>query len=497
MSNIDFSIPQRQSWRGLILFFSISLKNIIKAIWPVVILFLFKQNSINENRLIFVYLIITFFFILIAANTILYFMNFFFYIKEKELIIEKGFLKKIKILIPLDKIQTINTKQNILQQFLKVVTLEIDTAGSSQKEAKFISLTKETAEDLQKYLSKFTAAKNQEFAENENTEHKINKNIINLSITDLFKIGLSENHLKTLVLIYLFLSGIYQQLKDIFSNAVDVASKQAGGFIENSGAFFISFLIIISLFFLIAFSILMVILKYFDLNFSRQEGAFLLKSGLLNKKDILIPYSKIQIISWSSNPIRKIMNFVSVHIVQASNIDLNKKQAIIIPGCRQDHLENIQKEIFINNQDVDWTLHKSHPVFFIRLWIIRILVLAIPLILMIPDYWETYFFVGVWVVISGLLSYISYTKRWFKITKKFMQISKGCVGQEFSMMFNYKIQCVKYNQTFFQRRRKTASVSVYTSGGKMLYIPYLQQDIAFELYNYLLYATESSHEKWM
>ncbi len=497
MNNIDFSIPQRQSWRGLILFFSISLKNIIKTIWPVVILFLFKQNSINEGRLIIVYLIIAFIFILIAVNTILYFMNFFFYIKENELIIEKGFLKKVKILIPLDKIQTINTKQNIIQQFLKVVTLEIDTAGSSQKEAKFISLTKETADDLQKYLSEFSAIKNQDFAETENADHKINKSIINLSVTDLFKIGLSENHLKSLVLIYLFLSGIYQQLKDVFSNAVDVASKQAGGFIENSGIFFISFLIMISLLLLIAFSILMVILKYFDLKFSRQEGAFLLRSGLLNKKDILIPYSKIQIISWSSNPIRQIMNFVSVHIVQASNVDLNKKQAIIIPGCRQDHLKNIQKEIFMNNQDVEWTLHKSHPVFFYRLWIIRVLILAIPIILLLFEFWQTYLIVGIWVVISGIFTYVSYTKRCLKINKNLLMISKGCVGQEFSMMFNFKIQCVKYNQTFFQRRRKTASVSVYTSGGKTLYIPYLQQDIALQLYDYLLYCTESSKEKWM
>ncbi len=497
MNNNDFDIPQRQSWRGLILFFSVSLKNIIKTIWPIAILFLFKQNSFDVNRLLYLYLFVGSIIILIAANTVLYFMNFYFYISNNELIVEKGFLKKSKITIPLDKIQTINTKQNIMQQLLKVVTLEIDTAGSSKKEARFISLTKETANNLQSHLSKFAKNNSQQSELNEEFELPQRKTILRLSVADLFKVGFSENHLKSLLVIYLFLSGIYQQIRDIFRNAVDVASQQAGGFIENSGTIFITIMVIISLLILIAFSIFMVILKYYDLNFSRQDGAFIMKSGLLNKKDILIPYSKIQIITWSSNPIRKFMDFVSVHIIQASNDNLNKKQAIIIPGCNKVHLENIHNEIFTNYQTSEWTTHKSHPAFFIRLWIIRILVLAIPLILMIPEFWETYFFVGVWVVISGFLSYISYTKRWLKITKKFMQISKGCVGQEFSMMFNYKIQMIKFNQSIFQKRRKTASISIYASGGKKLYIPYLQQDVAMELYNYLLYTTESSHEKWM
>lgn len=504
MNNIDFTIPQRQSNKGLVLFFALTLKNFVRALWPIMILvlykFIFNDKPIANDKLFAVYIFyiaIAVILLLIAANTILYFMNFYFYIKNDELIIEKGYLKKVKITIPLDKIQTINTSQNLLQQFLKVVTLEIDTAGSSQKEAKFISLTKETAQALQQKLSEYSITNHEkdDTAESFATHEK--KTIIQLGTNDLIKIGISENHLKSMLVIFVFINGIYQQIRDIFRNAVDSASSQAGGILENSGAIFITVMVIICLLLLITFSVLLVILRYFDLNFSRQDGAFILKSGLINKKDIIIPFSKIQVITWSTNPIRKMMDFVSVHIIQASNEDLNKKQAIIIPGCNQSHLAKIQNEIFPQTQTTDWTSHKTHPMFFVRLWMIRICIVAIPLMLMAFYYWQTYAIIGAWVIISGGLSYVSYTKRYLKINTELLQISKGCIGQEFSMMFNFKIQTIKYNQTIFQRRRKTASISILTSGGKKLRIPFIHEQVAIELYNYLLYCTESTDKKWM
>jgi putative membrane protein len=278
---------------------------------------------------------------------------------------------------------------------------------------------------------------------------------------------------------------------------VDAASDQAGGFLENSGTFFITFLVIFSLLMLIIFSVLLVILKYFDLDFSRQDGAFVLKSGLLNKKDIIIPYSKIQIVSWETNPIRKWMNFVSVHITQASNSNIHKKQAIIIPGCNNNNLQTIQNEIFPITNTNEWTRHLSHPIYFIRLWIFRIFLVAIPLVIIFYEFWYIYVFIGAWVIISAFLSYLSYKKRYFNINTQMLYTAKGTIEQEFSLFFNFKIQTIKFKQTYFQRRRKLASISIYISGGKRIKIPYIDDKLATELYNYLLYCVESNDKKWM
>ena len=500
MSNIDFSIPQRQSPKGIIFFLALSLKKLFKAFWPIFIIILLKSGSIHNQKQLIFYAVIILFLLIFIANTILSYLNFYFYIKDDEFVVEKGYLKKIKMSIPLDRIQTMNTQQNFIQQFLNVVALEIDTAGTSHQELKFHALTKETAEALQFKLSAFAASHTKTEHTVISDEHKIeieSKSIIQLNTTDLIKVGISENHLKSLLLIYLFVNGIYQQLHDLFKTTLDAASDQAGGFFEHSGVLIITLIAIFFLMMLLLFSVLLVILQYFDLNFSRQQGAFMLKSGLLNKKDIVIPYSKIQIISWETNPIRKWMNFVSVHITQASNTHVKKKQALIIPGCNNDHLQKIQNEIFPPNDSIEWTRHISHPMYFIRLWIFRIFLVTVPLLLFSYKDWEIYVVIGIWIVISAFLSYLSYKKRYLKISAQILHTAKGTIEQEFSQFYNYKLQTIQFKQNFFQRRRKLASIAIFISGGKRIRIPYLQEDVASALYNYLLYCTESSSKKWM
>jgi len=497
MNKLDFSLPQRQSPKGVILFFGLSLKKIFKLLWPILVLFLLKSKTIDDQKQLIIYTVIFVFVLILILNAVLSYLNFYFYIKDNEFVVEKGYLKKIKLTIPLDRIQTINTRQNFIQQLLNVVALEIDTAGSSQQELKFHALTKEVAEGLQLKLSAFAFIHRNSDIPDENTEEPQRKTILQLSTTDLIKVGISENHIKSLLVIYLFVNGIYQQLHDFFKTTLDAASGQASGIIQNSGVLLITILAIFFLLMLIFFSVLLVILQYFDLNFSRQQGAFILKSGLLNKKDVLIPYSKIQIISWETNPIRKWLNFVSVHITQASNTHVKKKQAIIIPGCNSLHLQDIKSEIFPVSDTSEWIRHLSHPMYFIRLWIFRIFIVAIPLIIIFYEFWYIFVFIGAWIIISAFLSYLSYKKRYFIIHPQILLTAKGTIEQEFSQFFNFKIQTIKFRQSFFQRRRNIASIIVYISGGKRIKIPYIHEVLAIELYNYLLYCTESTNKKWM
>ncbi len=88
-------------------------------------------------------------------------------------------------------------------------------------------------------------------------------------------------------------------------------------------------------------------------------------------------------------------------------------------------------------------------------------------------------------------------KHYFRISEKLIENSTGAVGQKFSRMFNFKVQTVKYKQTIFQRRKNLATLKIYTAGGKVLSMPYINSDLAFELYNYLLYKAESNNKKWM
>jgi putative membrane protein len=123
--------------------------------------------------------------------------------------------------------------------------------------------------------------------------------------------------------------------------------------------------------------------------------------------------------------------------------------------------------------------------------------LAIPAVIFFYTHWQTYVIIGSWIIVSAFFSYLSYKKRYFKISPQMLQTAKGTIEHEFSRILNFKIQTIKYKQTFFQRRRNLASISINISGGKSIKIPYVHEELATELYNYLLYCTESSNKKWM
>jgi putative membrane protein len=60
----------------------------------------------------------------------------------------------------------------------------------------------------------------------------------------------------------------------------------------------------------------------------------------------------------------------------------------------------------------------------------------------------------------------------------------------------YKIQAVEFRQTIFQKRRKLASLHLMNAAGTMT-IPFIDETLAKQIYDYLLYHTEVSKRKWM
>ena len=77
-----------------------------------------------------------------------------------------------------------------------------------------------------------------------------------------------------------------------------------------------------------------------------------------------------------------------------------------------------------------------------------------------------------------------------------IRISKGAISQKWKQMELFKIQSVQFRQTIFQKRRKLASLHLMNASGSMT-IPYIDEKLAMQIYNYLLYHTEVSKKKWM
>ncbi|MCF8371915.1 MAG: PH domain-containing protein [Bacteroidales bacterium] len=495
MSKFDFSTPRRQSPKGVVLYFVMATQKIVRAAWPILLIYFFKNESFSEKVRMYALIAVAVIVLIMIAHAIFTYLRFYFYVENDEFKLSKGYLKRVNLSIPLDRIQTINSKQNLFQQWLKVVSVEIDTAGSATKELKIVALDKATADALSDLLNTNKLEEAGQTTSEETWDEK--KVILKLGFGDLIKVGISENHIKSSLFILAFVSGIIDQLKDYFTATYEDTAEQAKNFLFGSDAFVYFMLIFLILLIGLAFSMVLIFLRYYDLKFSREGNKFHLQSGLLNKKSVSIPFAKIQVVSWRTNPIRKLMDFVTLNLSQATSSIENKKQAIDIPGCSSKHLQTVQAEIFPTTTEQGWSTHHSHRNYALRLWAaFGLLPTAIALIFGWM-HWQVIVVASVWFVLSIGIAYLAFRKRYFRISPELIENSSGSVGQTFSRMFNFKVQSLKYKQTIFQRRRNLATLKIYTAGGKVLTMPYINSDIAFELYNYLLYVVESRERKWM
>ena len=205
--------------------------------------FVCSSEKIFRKQLLILGITVIALLVLLLIHTILYYLNFTFYISNGEFVLKKGYIRKKTLTIPLDRIQSVNTKQNLIQQFLNIETLEIDTAGSVTKELKIQALEKSFSIELQNQLR--SADFKKENTETDQPAEEQNEEVIlKLTPLDLIRIGISQNHLRAGLIILAFGVQIFQQIQDIFKEKAEEYSNEFMGFISNSNWALITFLIV-------------------------------------------------------------------------------------------------------------------------------------------------------------------------------------------------------------------------------------------------------------
>ena len=497
MNKIDLTQPTRQSVRGLVLIFLFSARQAVRMFWPIILIYVIQNDFFRNKAIIIISVIVAL--VLLAIHTILFYLNFYFHVEKGEFILKKGYLRKKVLSIPMDRIQSVNTKQNLLQQLLNVVSLEIDTAGTVGKELKIHALELEFAKELQNHLR---AGKKKliesEYREEIVPEEGTEELILKLSPIDLLKIGISQNHLRAALIIIAFGSQIFQQIQDLFKDKASEYSNEFMDFMSNSGLAIILFMVIFFLVIAIFFSLFRTLLKYFDFKLLKKEDNYRIESGLINKRNVIVPHNKVQELNWETGPLKQIFGIYHLTFKQAVSGHQNRKnqQLVDAPGCLTSHLEMLKTDLFGKDVLADSTRIFSNSYYFRRLWIIYG---WLPVLLATPFLFsQLLFWIGafIWVLASAGYAGLVLKKRYFRMNEEQIRISKGAISHHWKQMELFKIQSVKYQQTFFQKRRSLASLHLMNAAGTMT-IPYIDDKLALQIYNYLLYHTEVSEKKWM
>lgn len=494
MNKTDFYKPHRESILAIIFSISLSIKKLFTIFWPLLIAYVVKGDILKFISTTSFYIGFIFLFILLTIHGILSWKYFYFYIRGGEFIVEKGYLKKSIIAIPIEKIISINTNQKMLHRVLGVVSLIIDSAGTKKQEVKINAVKQSYAILLKKALTN----NSKDYTSLEYLPDDKPRELIALNVLDLLKIGVSRNHLKAIALIFAFYFQIQNQVQNFFKEEVDTAILTTLDYLRHSDILILSIVVISILFISFLFSIIHTFFIYFDLKLLHTHNSFLLKWGLLKHKTITMPFSRIQSVVQSANLIERIFSISTVQIIQANSKEIVKEsEKVMIRGCNSSHIKTIRESFISPKLWINFETINPHKSLLIRKLIIGNLFI-IPLSIFIYLYhswWSIclFFIFEIFILWNATLTY---NRRKYLINNEILLLLTGSFSHKITTISHHKVQTVCLKQSIFQQWRNIANLRLSLAGTtvNIRYIPY---EKAIEIRNYILHEINKYNRNWM
>ncbi len=497
-NNTSFGERQRQSQWAIIFIVIRFLIKFLKQLWPILLAIALGRGANSFER-----------YEIIAAgigglsmvSSIISYFKFYFHISDEELVIEKGIFKKVRLDLPFDRIQSVNFEQNFLHQMLNVTAVEIESAGSEQKELKIDALKIPIAEKLREEILKRKGQVTAESFISESAEVQVldkKDNILRLDVQNLLRVGLTQNHLRPISLIFSLFGSLFA-----YSWTIDGVNplemyEYVRSAISNSTPLTYAPWLLLLIPLTVLYSLITTVLKHYDLDFSRIGRRFHVVQGLFNKQQFSAMDKKIQIMSWSQNPLEKKLGFHNIYFRQARSGDGKKnKQRFEIPGCADTHVTSVKK---VWLKKLSQGFEQIHPVsihLFRHALVYQLLFFGALIILFsYLKQWGWLIVIILWATVTIYLTWKKYTKTTYAINEDCLFIGGGMLGFKNSICPIYKIQNLALTQNFYQSRRDLATLKVYTAAGAMN-IPYVTVDTAYNLMDQLIKQVEVSKKSWI
>ncbi|MBO9566928.1 MAG: PH domain-containing protein [Niastella sp.] len=489
----SWSTPQRQAKAGLLIILFKAAVTIIKTVWPLLVLLLVKENKKGMDHYEIAVIALP---AIILVSSLVNYYYFRFFIANEELIIRKGFISKKTITIPLQKIQTVHIEQNLLHQLANVAKVKIDTAGSEKTEAVIDAIEVRKAEQLKEFL-----LREKQVTTAEETASRLparDTPVMHLSFGDLLKLGLSANHIQAFFIVLAFSITQLQNLGEIFGDRVYKAVRDSSstvGVSVTSVSLVVAFVLFIS----VLVSMMRILLNYFDFQLTETSQGYKVKAGLINTRQNLIPFSKIQYISWEANWIRRKIGLYNMEFHQVMSDDQNnKKQRVKVPLTQLGYIDKLLAHYHALVQPLaaaDYGIHTAYTAR--RTLLIGVIPVAILLTVLLLIKWNPWLLlITLWIPVIALHAFVFRRNFRLYVAPDALQVNSGIWGRKTQIVRWYKTQQVFLEQSIYQRRKELATIYLYTAGGKIT-IPYIPLKLAQQIQDYALYEVERTEQAWM
>lgn len=464
-----------------------------------------------------------------SVSGVISFLMYKFRVHNQHVEIHHGVFQRRYTNLPLWRIQNVKIERPFYYRPFGYALVVLDTAGSGKEEAKIVAVPEDYAEALKKQVlyekalhdeGDLDCLPNEDLSDEQSSSFPTprtrtksidsshsNEEVLNRrSVKDIIIHGITNNR------VWIILGAAAPFYDDVFGLVSEwLADKglqlnQLVG--EQTVAWWqfglYAFVILMMLMALVALlSVGGALFTFYGYTLSRTGDRYIRRSGLLNKLEVSMRASRIQMITAKQDWLDKILKRVNLYFEQNSTAgqqmqELMSPNKLIVPSVTEDEAFALSQEVMpgcdLRGQDYQ-TISKR----FITFWLLA--GWTLPFI--------TFFTIGAVsshldIMLGSLVVFsavsLLLTLRWWRwgiaYDSKYVYIRRGRIGIDYQCFEPYKAQQVIVKQSVFMKRRKQATVKFVLASGAVT-VPFLPEGYVNKLADSVLFEVESTRRSWM
>ncbi len=474
-------------------------RNFFQAVVPAAV-FLIGTGSATPERLYALAAALGLLTILVAIGR---YLRFRFRIGEDGIRIRQGIFRREELDIGFDRVQGINTTQNPLYRWLGLVDIAIDTAGSAASEGHLPAVPASLGLSLRQRTRRRTDASADDHTR---ADGESDRTLLALSAGDMVRIGLTSNR-GLLLLAFLApladnlgeeLTGRIEQWLGPLTRALDELS---GGAAAMAALLFFLAAVLV----LMAISVAAAFLRHHRYVLTTDGEVIRSSAGLINRHEHSMGLGKLQVLTIRQGPLLRLFGAVRIVARQAASHAVNTRRSFLIPLVPTEAIDRLRTLFFgAEGRDADISPDADgfRPVSkrYIRSRAVLFGSLAATVI------WVQSAPRGAWVA-GGLLTAAAVALAWLAarrrharwglaLTRDMAVVRQGFFGTTLSVFLLRKVQRIDILQSPFQRRHGLVTME-FVLAAETITVPWIDDAVARELCDYVLYRVETSRLAWL
>jgi putative membrane protein len=423
--------------------------------------------------------------------------------------VRQGALFRTHLDLAFVRIQNINIEHPWYFRPLGLVTLKIDSAGSSRDEVDLAALTIADAEALRAQIvakKRHLDADERVLDETHQEPAVAEQAFFTRSLHDLVIHGLTNGRAWLAIA---GIAGVMSQSNVSVGDVAGVVGIDVERLVQTSSLAQLVFLVVLSSvaagLAVAGLSVLVSVVVYHGFTVYRSEMDLTITRGLLTKHEIDVRKSRIQTViirqDWLDYVVgrRNVILEQILHRTQAGDDWEDVRKKILLPSVRVAETASVTEEVMHARRIDDLAFTPISKRYFRKHVAIRSAVclptLAVPFF--VPSLIALY--IPVIVLLLALLVTLAYL-RWKRgglaIDDGIVVARSGRIGIDYQVFPAFKVQEVRHVQSLLMRRHDVSSL-VFRTAASTTRVPYLPTAFAKRAVDYCAHAAESSEQSWM